>query len=250
MHNNFSGILFAGPKAIVFQGKMFFLDWTVIVRWEDVISVKKRHTGVRFEVGGANPNIYDFDGLFNPERAWSHLVSLHNDTIIDSPHRIHEEPTPKSQSFRRTNSDPLRSSKTDLVFHDDETDDSTDPDPATDEGHDGDDLSHDDNNQKHNGDDVEATLHDNYDDDPRRLLQQQNRSVSVPLDSPSDVVVKKDNDETTTTTTTATSSGSSTSPTITAPPPSPAEIAKLKKAWSEISEDTRSYAHVAVQVRI
>jgi hypothetical protein len=91
-------------------GRIFFFEWTVVIKWEDVVHVKKQGDGIQFEVSGApNPGTYDFEHLFNPDKAWSALVSLHNDTILDTPR---PKPTPRqvTRSLRRMNSDPLRMS--------------------------------------------------------------------------------------------------------------------------------------------
>lgn len=114
VHNNFAGTLYAGPLAIVWLGRIFFFEWTVIVKWEDVAQVQKQSGGIRVIVRTPKPGIYEFEKLFNPEKAWANLVSLHNDTIMDKPRR---EPTPRqvSRSMRRRNSDPLRMS---MMFND------------------------------------------------------------------------------------------------------------------------------------
>jgi hypothetical protein len=106
VHNNFSGTLYAGPLALVFLGRIFFFEWTVVIKWEDVVHVLKQDNGVRVEVSSPKPTTFDFEQLFNPDKAWSSLVSLHNDTIIDAPR---PGPTPRSvsRSLRRGNSDPL-----------------------------------------------------------------------------------------------------------------------------------------------
>ena len=112
VHNNFSGILYAGPLALVFFGRIFFFEWTVVIKWEDVVHVKRRNEGIRIEVRAPKPTFYDFEQVFNPEKVWSSLVSLHNDTIIDAP-RKPGAPTPRQvvQSLRRRNSDPLQIAK-------------------------------------------------------------------------------------------------------------------------------------------
>ncbi len=107
VHNNFAGTLYAGPLALVWLGRIFFFEWTVILKWEDIVQVQKRNDGLRLIV--QSKAVYDFVNLFNAERAWASLVSLHNDTIIDQPRR---GPTPRqvTRSLRRMNSDPMRMS--------------------------------------------------------------------------------------------------------------------------------------------
>jgi hypothetical protein len=107
VHNNFSGILYAGPLAIVFLGRIFFFEWTVVIKWEDVVHVTKHEDGIRVEVRAPKRGIYDFEQVFNPEKVWSTLVSLHNDTIIDAPPRKAPTPRQVSRSLRRMHSDPI-----------------------------------------------------------------------------------------------------------------------------------------------
>jgi len=126
-HSNFAGILYAGPLAVVWLGRIFFFEWTVIIKWEDVIQVQKQEDGVRFHMCSNNGNLssttyYNFTKLFHPEKAWSRLVSLHNDSVID---KLQKEPTPRqvTRSLRRNNSDPLM-----MSFVLDETNGVTDSD--------------------------------------------------------------------------------------------------------------------------
>lgn len=97
---------------MVWLGRVFFFEWTVVIKWEDVIQVQKQNDGVRFTI--RTKAVYDFVKLFHAERAWATLVSLHNDTVIDKRQR---EPTPRqvTRSLRRMNSDPTRMS---FVFQD------------------------------------------------------------------------------------------------------------------------------------
>jgi hypothetical protein len=95
---------------VVWLGRIFFFEWTVVIKWEDVIQVRKHDDGVRIEVSTPKPATYDFQQLFNLDKVWSSLVSLHNDTILDTPRRA---PTPRqiTRGLRRMSSDPLRMSK-------------------------------------------------------------------------------------------------------------------------------------------
>lgn len=106
-HSNFAGTMYAGPLAVVWLGRIFFFEWTVVIKWEDVVQVQKRENGVKFLM--RSKTTHEFVKLFNPEKAWSSLVSLHNDSVIDQPRR---EPTPRqvTRSLRRMNSDPLKMS--------------------------------------------------------------------------------------------------------------------------------------------
>lgn len=98
----------------------------MVIKWEDVVQVQKRSDGVTFVVRSPKTASYDFIKLFNSEKAWASLVSLHNDSIIDKPRR---EPTPRqfTRSLRRMSSDPSRMS---FVFDLNNTDD--DGGPASD----------------------------------------------------------------------------------------------------------------------
>ena len=62
---------------------------------------------------------YNFEKLFDPDKAWNSLVNLHNDNILDAPQK---EPTPKarSRSLRRRNSDPLKALKAFYSIDDEE----------------------------------------------------------------------------------------------------------------------------------
>lgn len=92
---------------MVWLGRIFFFEWTVAVKWEDVTQVQKLSDGVRFLARNPKSASYDFEKLFNAEKVWANLVSLHNDTIIGKPRKA---PTPRQQtrSLRRMNSDPQK----------------------------------------------------------------------------------------------------------------------------------------------
>lgn len=102
--------------ALVFQGRIFFFEWTVVIKWEDVVRVLKQETGVRIEVSSPNKATYDFEQMFNPDKVYSSLVSLHNDTIIGAP-SSKRTPRSISRGLRRGNSDPLQLSQ---IFNFDE----------------------------------------------------------------------------------------------------------------------------------
>ena len=104
-NSSFAGTMYVGPLAVVWLGRIFFFERTVIIKWEDVVQVQKQENGVRFLL--RSKATHDFSKLFHPEKAWSSLVSLHNDSVIDKPIR---EPTPRqvTRSLRRMNSDPLK----------------------------------------------------------------------------------------------------------------------------------------------
>jgi len=114
LHNNFSGTLYAGPIAIIFLGRIFFFEWTVVIKWEEVTNVQRTGGGIRIQVqqpskqsSSLEDSWYDFEQVNNTEKAWASLVSLHNDSILD-----HTPQRPKtsrriSRNLRRMNSDPL-----------------------------------------------------------------------------------------------------------------------------------------------
>ena len=125
-HNNFSGILYCGPLGIVFLGRFLLFEWTVSVKWEDVVHVNQvqnqKGNDVYIQVetrsslpvgkspGGSKANagtqVYLFERFFDVSKALNTLVSLHNDSMLD----VKTTPTPRqvSRGLRRTNSDPLR----------------------------------------------------------------------------------------------------------------------------------------------
>lgn len=137
-HNNFQGILYAGPLGLVFLGRFLLFEWTVVLKWEDVVKVSKKHpppgnnssssrgggnneqkqqqqadpanNGVRIETrgGGTNPHRYDFERFFDAPKAYAVLASLHNDSILDLTHTVIPTPRVVSRGLRRMNSDPLR----------------------------------------------------------------------------------------------------------------------------------------------
>jgi len=89
-HNNFTGILYAGPLGVMFLGRFLLFEWTVVLQWEDVIKVKRKvstptalgnsnsneTTAIRIEArsnnnktdkGNAN-RICDFEGFFDAQK--------------------------------------------------------------------------------------------------------------------------------------------------------------------------------------
>jgi hypothetical protein len=115
-HNNFQGILYVGPLAVVFLGRMLLFEWTVVIPWEDVNKVAKDATrvdGIRIDTrqGANRNNKYIFERFFDVSRVLGVLISLHNDSILDlTPTTVVPPPPPKvlSRGLRRNNSDPLR----------------------------------------------------------------------------------------------------------------------------------------------
>lgn len=132
-HNNFSGILYCGPLGIVFLGRFLLFEWTVSIKWEDVLHVvqKQNRKGddVDIQIETRNNNlaspigklpagvgsssttnsglqVYQFEQFFDARKALNTLASLHNDSILD----VKTTPTPRmvSRGLRRMNSDPLR----------------------------------------------------------------------------------------------------------------------------------------------
>ena len=132
LHNNFSGILYVGPigvyvdvvawyssyccccffpltassfsllpsssSGVLFLGKFLLFEWTVIIRWQDVLKVKRKQIGthakrdlIRLETrggsnGNTNPHVYDFEQFFDARKALQRLLTVHNDSYstIDS----------------------------------------------------------------------------------------------------------------------------------------------------------------------
>lgn len=125
VYNNFAGKLYAGPSALLFRGRIFFFDWSVVVRWEDVIQVKKIETSVDVLVREPKGASHSFEKLFDPDKVWSSLVSLHNDNILDTP-RKQATPRAMSRTLRRNNSDPYAIRALKLFYNTDEEDDDDD----------------------------------------------------------------------------------------------------------------------------
>jgi hypothetical protein len=94
-HNNFTGLLKVGPLGIIFLGKFLLFEWTVVIKWEDVQKVKRKHIGqpnkwtaIRIDTSGGsngnpNPHVYDFEGFFDSHKALEVLITLHNDSMLD-----------------------------------------------------------------------------------------------------------------------------------------------------------------------
>ena len=106
-------MLYAGPLAVVFLGRMLLFEWTVVIKWEDVLKVQKcsekgYENAIRIDTQGKNATKYYFERFFDTSKTLGLLVSLHNDSILDLTQST--APTPKimSRGLRRTNSDPLR----------------------------------------------------------------------------------------------------------------------------------------------
>lgn len=130
-HNNFQGILYAGPLGLIFLGRFLLFEWTVVLKWDDVVKVCKKHppnwnnnsatnkqqtagpppttnSGITIETRGKNAQRYDFERFFDESKALNILVSLHNDSILDLTPRAVPTPRVVSRGLRRMNSDPLR----------------------------------------------------------------------------------------------------------------------------------------------
>lgn len=134
VHNNFSGKLYVGPGAIVFVGRIFFFDWSIVIRWENVRQIRKQSSEC-VRVLASDIEVYDFEKLFDSDRVYSSLMSLHNETIIDTPRK---SPTPRevTRGLRRNNSDPLRSSQK-FDFNFTEKDNRANAEPVTTDNHQG-----------------------------------------------------------------------------------------------------------------
>lgn len=115
-HNNFQGILYVGPLAVVFLGRMLLFEWTVVVKWEDVQKVnhcveKGYKDGIRIDAcqpGSTETTKYYFERFFDSNKALGVLISLHNDSILDLTSKAMPTPNMLSRGLRRNNSDPLR----------------------------------------------------------------------------------------------------------------------------------------------
>ncbi|KAL3909042.1 MAG: hypothetical protein SGILL_008248, partial [Bacillariaceae sp.] len=112
-HNNFQGILYAGPLAVVFLGRILLFEWTVVIKWDDVAKVQKCNekgieNGIRIETRGKNASKYYFERFFDCSKALGVLVSLYNDSILDLTQKVIPTPKVLSRGLRRNNSDPLR----------------------------------------------------------------------------------------------------------------------------------------------
>ncbi len=122
-HNNFQGIIYAGPLAVVFLGRILLFEWTVVIKWDDVVKVQKcsekgYENAIRIETRGKNASKYLFERFFDSSTALGILVSLHNDSILDLTQKVMPTPKIMSRGLRRNNSDPLRISN--LFNFDDE----------------------------------------------------------------------------------------------------------------------------------
>jgi hypothetical protein len=122
VYNNFSGKLYAGPLALLFRGGIFFFDWSVVIQWEDVIQVKKSDSSINVIVKEPKRASHSFEKLFDPDKVWSSLVSLHNDSILGTP-RKQATPRELSRTLRRNNSDPYAIRVFKLFYNTDDDDD-------------------------------------------------------------------------------------------------------------------------------
>jgi hypothetical protein len=123
VYNNFSGKLYAGPSALLFRGRIvLFFEWSVVIRWEDVIQVKKSDSSINVIVKEPKGASHSFEKLFDPDKVWSSLVSLHNDSILDTPGK-QATPRANSRTLRRINSDPYAIRALKLFDNTDDDDD-------------------------------------------------------------------------------------------------------------------------------
>ncbi|KAG7358179.1 protein of unknown function DUF4782 containing protein [Nitzschia inconspicua] len=115
-HNNFQGMLYVGPLAIVFLGRMLLFEWTVVIKWDEVRKVVKcvergYENGIRIDAqqpGTTESTKYYFERFFDSNRALGMLISLHNDSILELTSKMKPSARSLSRGLRRTNSDPLR----------------------------------------------------------------------------------------------------------------------------------------------
>jgi hypothetical protein len=128
VHKNVPGNLYVGTKGVCFLARVFFLEWTVIALWVDVVHLELLEKGIRVlatsQDSSSGPVLsHDFGDSFfplhNPEQIYATFVSLRNEAIKDRTDA--GTPTATSQSdsgattpdrtFRRLHSDiPLRPS--------------------------------------------------------------------------------------------------------------------------------------------
>jgi hypothetical protein len=107
---------------LCFLGRILFFEWTVVVKWEDVVHVQKSGKGIRIVARHPKEGtFYDFSQLHSPDRVWASLASLHNDAILDTRKSTSfKSSTPRGRSLRRMNSDPLLvASQVFDIFNDD-----------------------------------------------------------------------------------------------------------------------------------
>jgi len=138
---NYSGVLYAGPLGVVFLGKLFLFEWTVIINWCDVSKVKHKRNNLLKPVPG-RPNIntsaaivietqgnakngnidtvYEFDLFHDVHKALEVFQTLHNDSFVDNLDK-NENNTGKKQSkstptssSSKSSSKPSPSTKTSL----------------------------------------------------------------------------------------------------------------------------------------
>ena len=150
VHNHFSGTLYCGPEAMLFLGRIVFLEWKLVIRWRDVVQMNKNKNINKYSSGkgdggddgdddntnnNSNNNvihvlvkdgtIYEFEQLLDPpsinniDLVYNTLFKLHIDAaVLDKPRLI---PTPREEynSLRRINSDPPPSHppSSSQVFH-------------------------------------------------------------------------------------------------------------------------------------
>jgi hypothetical protein len=111
-----------GPLALCFLGRIFFFEWTVILKWEDIVQVQKSKKGICLLARSPKDSTFEFEQLQNVDRVWNWLVSLHNDSIIGTP-RGPTTARNSARKLRRNNSDPLRMSMASLANFGDYTND-------------------------------------------------------------------------------------------------------------------------------
>jgi hypothetical protein len=128
VHKNVPGNLYVGTKGVCFLGRVFFLEWTVIALWVDVVHLELLEKGIRVlatsQDSSSGPVLsHDFGDSFfplhNPEQIYATFVSLRNEAVKDrteagtptaTSHSGSGHSTP-DRAFRRLHSDiPLRPS--------------------------------------------------------------------------------------------------------------------------------------------
>lgn len=106
VHSNFTGTLYGGKDALVYLGQIFFFQWTLIIQWDNVMSVHKTNRGVAVRVKAPKVQYHEFEveTLAEQEKAWEWLVRLHNETVVEetSSQNIESKSAPEDEASIRT----------------------------------------------------------------------------------------------------------------------------------------------------
>jgi hypothetical protein len=94
---------------LIFLGQIFFFNWTLVVQWQDVISIHKTTRGVAVKVKSPKIQLHEFEveTLADQAKAWDFLLRLHNDSVVGTstddgtPSAAEEAPTDTSVKTAR-----------------------------------------------------------------------------------------------------------------------------------------------------